>query len=372
MSERLKGIAYVELYVADGPAIVDHYVNGLLFEEIGIAYGWQQRSVLLASGTAQVLITSPQGAGGPVADYLARHGDGVADIAVYVSELATVLTRAHRAGLRVLQEPTYPTMTDDVRIARIDGAGSVQHTLIAASPGLPPEWPPGFVWEPPAAPRPSIAPALESLRPRGFDHFAWCLPTGSLESVVSQYRETFGMTIAGSDQITAGATVANSHVLRGDSGLTHVMVETDRILQPHPGGHIEEFIERHAAAGVQHIALATDDLLTAVPQHADGGVQFLPTPGTYYEMLPRHLRQHPAVNDQLADLHTHGILLDQDGDGLIYQIFTTSPHTRDTLFYELIQRRGGATGFGHRNAQALFEAREAHATLGSAPQPDPG
>ncbi|TDD93332.1 VOC family protein [Actinomadura rubrisoli] len=359
MSEPYKGIAYLELYVDDGPAVVKYYVRGLLFERVAVAYDRMQRSVLLRSHDAQVVITTPARAGGPVADYLARHGDGVADIALYQQDLGATLARANLTGMRVLPGPAPATTLQDVQLARIAGAGSVHHTLIQPTGTSFDGMPPGFCWDTDTV---YEAAPDRAARPRGIDHLTWCLPAGELEAVVSQYRRTFEMEIIGSNQIVAGATAANSHVLRDSAGVTHVMLETDRFLQPHGGGQIEAFIARHGRGGIQHVAWSTNDLLAAIRRFTVGGVRFLDPPGAYYDALPERLAAHPVIGDQLSNLHESGVLVDHDHSGLLYQIFTRSPHRGDALFYELIQRGPGTTGFGSATFRALLEAQEAAAS----------
>ncbi|MUN41507.1 VOC family protein [Actinomadura litoris] len=214
MSQHLKGIAYIEIYVAEGPSAVDHFVDGLKFQQIATAHGWRRHSVLVRSRDVQVVLTPPTHASGAVADYLAVHGDGVADVALYADDLPALLARARRSGLRIHLTTTYAAMTKDVRIARITGAGSVQHTLVPPAPDLLDDQPPGFLWDthPAASDEPALPP--EPSRPHSVDHLAWCLPTGTLEGVVAQYRETFGMRIIANDRFAFGGSVINSHVLQ--------------------------------------------------------------------------------------------------------------------------------------------------------------
>ncbi|MEU8309837.1 VOC family protein [Actinomadura sp. NPDC048955] len=364
-------LAYVELNVADSWTVVGYYTRGLQFDQIAVADGPNRRSTLLRSNAAQIVITTPTAAHGEVADYLARHGDGVADIALTVADLDDAVTRAEAAGLEQL-EPIHQA-PDGSWIARVSGVGSVRHTLIRAASDLPRRLPPRARWTyehtdgQTAIPLPASH-HVELARPQAIDHLAWCLPQGELETAVARYRDAFGLKIASSDQIVTGTSVANTYVLTsgGTREVTWVMAERDGTAQPGPGGHIDEFVAAHGAAGVQHIALRTNDILTALREDSRGGVDFLPAPPADYTRLPERVKRLPQMRARMQDLLAAGILVDHDnegGDGLLAQVFTHSPHQRGALFYALIQREG-AVGFSTRIARALFEV---HKSAGHAP-----
>jgi 4-hydroxymandelate synthase len=353
-----KGIAYVELYVADGSAAVQHFTDRFFFDQVAAAAGERRHSVLLRSNDALLVVTTPTTSSGPVADWLARHGDGIADVAVYCDDLPAALRRAERVGLPVTRPLTLPgdvTGSDTVASAQVKGAGSAHHTLLSPPRGgvlLPP----GNAWNTDEQMR-ILDPVTEAARPGGIDHLAWCLPTGTLETVTAQYRELLQMTVVSSEKMIAGDSVADSYVLHAP-GITFVLAETDRDRQPERGGQIDQFVDVHADAGVQHIAFSTDDIVATVRACTAQGVRFLDTPAAYYDLLPAALRSHPDVAPHLSALMAAGVLVDQDDDGLLYQVFTTSPHERGAVFYEFIQR-AGSLGFGQRNVRALFQAREA-------------
>ncbi|MFC4048293.1 VOC family protein [Actinomadura syzygii] len=356
----------MELVVADDRLVVEYFTRGLFFDQIALARSGDRRSTLLRSNAAEVIISAPTDPDGPLADHLARHGDSVADIALYHDDLPALLADSHAAGLSVLAPVGSRTPHGPVT-ARVSGAGSAHHTLISTTSHLLGRLPPGFAWESEQVTFPVPAESrAASVRPQSVDHVAWCLPAEDLEAVTARYRQAFGMDMLSSDQITAGPTVTNSYVLSAP-GLVFVLVAPDRRRQPESSGQIDAFLKAHGSAGVQHVAFATNDLVTAVRMHARGRVEFLPVPDAYYDRLPTSLTDRPQVRARMDDLRAGGVLVDHDDSGgLLYQIFTRSPHEGGVLFYELIQREAPSTGFGRRNVRALFEAREAQARVAGA------
>ncbi|WP_433463990.1 hypothetical protein [Spirillospora sp. CA-128828] len=344
-------MAYLELYVADDDAVVAYFARSLMFDQVAVARHPTQRSTLLRSSTVQVIVTAPTAEDGPVADYLARHGDGVADVALHHTDLHELVRRAQAAGLNVLA-PVRALSVDGTRTARISGAGSVHHTLLdTTSHQL--RLPPGFAWEAEHLTFPApVTSRASMIRPQMVDHLTWYLPAEALEPVTTQYREAFGMRIASNDQTTAGTTVANSYIL-STASMVFVLVAADRARQPQPGGPIDDFLAAHASAGVQRIAFHTGDIVAAARMHLRNGDELIPAPTGYYDHIPALLADCPPVRARMDEMRALGVLVDHDNDGPLFQIVARSPHQRGTLRYELIQRQG-STGFGRRNARALL------------------
>jgi 4-hydroxymandelate synthase len=354
MNSHNSPIAYVELYVTDGSSMVDYFTRAFAFTALAHAEHLDRRSVLLGSGSARLIVTEPRGAGA-VAEWLAVHGDGVCNIALYRADLDRVTERARQARVPVLP-PSLDTVSGTAH-AHVGGFGAVWHTLLQnqADSGLPP----GFDWQPVRTSSQPAPPALKLI-----DHIAICLPAGTLESTVANYQSVFDMQIIHSERTELGDTATDSHVLRDATGLTFVMLEPDAT---RAAGQIDQFLEMNRAAGVQHLAFLTDDIVGAVRGYSARGVGFASTPpATYYQTLAERVADVPELRRNLAELRATGVLLDRDDDGAFYQIFTTSPHERDTLFYELVERRG-SKGFGTNNIVALFEAREADLLARSVP-----
>jgi 4-hydroxymandelate synthase len=362
-------IAYVELYVSDAAPALDYFTSCFAFTPRATAADPGSRSTLLVSGSARLIVTEPRGHDGPVAEYVAAHGDAVRDIALYRDDVRAIVRRAVLAGLSLYTPPAADPATGTLS-AVLGGFGVLRHTVIERpatgrhSTGRPAaggdtELPPGFAWRPlPAVPRGGPWPL------RLIDHIAVCLPVGALEPTVAAYQHAFGMRIVRSERVEVGATAMDSHVLRDADGLTYVMAEPDPTHEP---GQIDQFLRVHGAAGVQHLAFLTDDIVAAVRGYSGRGVGFVaPPPESYYGALAARVADTPELAAKLADLRETGVLLDRDQDGELYQIFTTSPHERDALFYELVERQG-SEGFGTNNIVALFEAREADLIARSAP-----
>lgn len=344
--------AYVEIYATDDKPVVNYFTRSLLFDQIALARDPLRRSTLLRSGSAQVIVTTPVIGSGPVADHLARHGDGVADVAVYDADLDELVMRAQIAGVQVL-EPVRESSADGTKTARIAGAGPVHHTVIETASRLSPRLPPGFAWEEaeqltlpgPATSRVSLA------RPQMIDHLTWCLPAEDLERATAQYRQVFQMRIADSDQLGAGAGAVNGYVLA--AGVTFVLVAPDQPLEQGVVGPVAEFLGLHRSGGVHHVAFTTRDLVAAARMHVHSGAAWMPAPEGFHRSLPTQVSSSPPVRARLEEMRALGVLVDHDGDGLLYQIIGVSPHRRGTLRYELIQREGAA-GFGRRSAGALL------------------
>lgn len=286
-------VGYVELYVADAVRALEYFTGAFAFTARALAERPDRYSVLLASGSARLIVTEPRG-GGAVADWLGTHGDGVRDIALYRPDLDGVIERARRAGLPVVLSPK-PNAANGIRHARVGGVGSLLHTLLdAESHG---DLPSGFDWQPLRSIADNFAnpvpPDLEAI-----DHIAVRLPAGTLDATAAIYQAVFDMRIIHSQLTT--------HVLRDAAGFTFVMSEPDpACLQA------DRFLAAHRGAGVQHVAFLTDDLVAAVSAYRARGVGFAEP----------------------------GAVMGSDHDGERYQTFTSSPHDRDALSYALIERQ---------------------------------
>jgi 4-hydroxymandelate synthase len=184
------------------------------------------------------------------------------------------------------------------------------------------------------------------------DHVAVCVEGKTLPYWAGFYKDGFGLTQYSTEYIEVGEQAMDSVVIRSPSGgITFTVLEPDLTRSP---GQIDAFIARNSGPGVQHLAFRVDDIVSAVYEFRELGVEFLNTPSTYYDMLAERL---PGIQAEIADLRKTNVLADRDEWGYLLQLFTRSPHERNTLFYELVQRRG-ARGFGSANIKALYEAVE--------------
>lgn len=332
-----RDIEYVEFYVKDMAAAVEYFGCSLGFTRIAESTDRGGRSLLLRLGSAQLLITA-----GPVArEFLDAHGDGVVDIALACDDVHATVAAGVAAGVLPLDtgspDPVLP------------GFGGVRHTLLPARPGPGHRLPPGRSWS-------DSAPAARQEGPgdriKALDHVAICLEAGTLDAHADMYADVFGLSRYSSEYTVLGDQAMESIVVRSPSyGITFTLLAQD---PARSHGQIEAFIDRNSGSGVQHLAFEVDDIIPAVREFQGKGIDFLGTPASYYDML---LVRFPEMSTEVSGLRETSVLADRDEWGYLLQLFTRSPYERNTLFYELIQRRG-ARGFGGANIRALYEAVE--------------
>jgi len=334
-------IEFIELYVERGPDAVDHFVSGFGYAETArsVDEAAGRDSVLLCQGESQIVVTS----GRIARAFLAEHGDGVVDIALACDDLSASWERAVGNGAAALRAPA---AGPGGWSAVVSGFGDVRHTLVAREPGSPAGPPADRVW------RLSARPERFERRVVELDHVAVALPGGTLRETVKYYGAAFGLDEYSTEYITVGTQAMDSIVVRsGSAKVTFTLIEPDLSHEP---GQIDRFLEANGGAGVQHLALLTDDIVAAITRCAGHGVDFLTTPTAYYDLLTERLPEFAA---EIARFRDAGVLADRDEFGHLLQLFTRSPYERRTLFYELIQRLG-ARGFGTSNIKALYEAVE--------------
>jgi len=344
------GVDHVEMFVGDARQSAYYLCTAFGFRicgqggpETGIA---GQRSLLLAQRDARVVLTSGLYPQDPASEYVAKHGDGVAVIAFEVTSVRDVFAEAVAKGATAISPPAIHERGDErVITATVSGFGDVVHRLVErGGPGE--EFLPGTIDM--IAPDPEKSDELLGL----IDHAAICVPYGELEPTVKFYEEAFGFTEIFREYIEIGEQGMDSRVVQSPSGgVTFTIIEPDPHRRP---GQIDDFLHWHSGAGVQHVAFATDDILTAVRTFSEHGVAFGQTPSSYYDVLEDRVGPLHVPVDTLRQL---GVLVDHDHWGQMFQIFTQSMHVRRTLFLELIERHGAKT-FGSSNIRALYEAKE--------------
>jgi len=342
-SANVQGLDHVEFYVGDAQRAASSLCASFGFrldEEGGadraLAGG---RSPLLRQGDIRIVLSSGATAGSKASDYVSRHGDGVAIIALAADDVGRACAHAVRHGATPVSEPV--TLTHDgVRtvVATVSGFGDVVHRLVERH-------------EPAGGPMPETAELTGGDMLRTIDHVAVCLPPGHLRPVVRFYEEAFGFAQVFEERIELGEQTMDSVVVQ-DSGRQ----ATFTLLEPGRGcpGQISDFLRRHGGPGVQHLAFGTRDIASAVRDIASRGVSFLSTPDSYYDALEQRLGRPDIPVGRLRSL---GILADRDHGGQMFQIFSRSTHPRQTFFFELIERHGAVT-FGSANIKALYEAVE--------------
>jgi 4-hydroxymandelate synthase len=317
------------------------------------------RMICLGRADIRLLLTEAAREDHPAAVYTRRHGDGVCDIALGTSNAVAAYREALRRGAAAVSPPR---LRDGVVTASIVGFGDVTHTFIQRLPSTDAHALPGLVpsAEPPAGPEASAG-------LRTIDHFAACLQAGQLLPTVAYYEQVLDFRTVFTERIIVGRQAMNSIVVQSLSGTVTLTLLAPDLSQD--SGQIDQFLKDHDGPGLQHIAFAADDLPREVSGLGATGVEFLRTPGTYYDQMPQRL---VPVRHSVERLRELSILVDQDQDGQLFQIFTRSVHPRGTLFFEIIERVGART-FGSGNIRALYSAVEAatHGRAGCVSRPSP-
>ena len=342
---------HVEFYVADASAAARSLCAAYGFQvyghggpETGLA---GQRTVLLGQGDIRLLLTSGLHAVHPASQFVARHGDGVAVIALRTDRAAIAYGEVTEAGPAGLSPPrAWENHAARVVTAEVAGFGDVGYRLVERS-GDETDFQPGAIEMMPESGAGSGRDLL-----RRIDHLAVCVPAGELDATVAFHEQVFGCALTFGEYIELGNQGMHSKVVQSSSGaLTLTIIEPDVSRTP---GQIDDFLAWHEGAGVQHVAYLTTDIVRAVRTLADRGVEFAVTPPGYYDMLGQRLGRTDIAVEALRPL---GILVDRDHWGQMFQIFAKSTHIRRTYFAELIDRHGART-FGTSNIPALYAAKE--------------
>jgi 4-hydroxyphenylpyruvate dioxygenase len=270
-------------------------------------------------------------------------------MALRVADAEAAYEEALRRGARGVLEPTVSEDEGGVIVrASIATYGDVVHSFVQRD-GYEGAFMPGFraIENPPPAPDTGLA---------AIDHIVGNVELGKMDEWVAFYRDVLGFRqlLHFDDQdISTEYSALMSKVMANGSGKIKFPIN-----EPAEGlrkSQVDEYLEYNGAPGVQHIALATGDVMASVDALRAQGLAFLRVPDTYYEELPARIGQ---IKEDIADLARRGILVDRDEEGYLLQIFSQPVQDRPTLFYEVIQRRG-SRGFGKGNFKALFEALEA-------------
>jgi 4-hydroxymandelate synthase len=342
---RLARLDHVVFYVADLDDRLDDLVAKHGFGVIATSDPAQadHKSVALRQAAIVLVLTQGLHDEHPATAYVDAHGDGVADIVLSTPDVRAAFESAVASGARA---SAFPGLAGGIPVASIQAFGDVRHTFVQRPAGAPAGAPPpGLV--PVDAEATAVSAGL-----REVDHIAVCVEPGQLGPTVSFYESALGFREVFEEQVVVGAQAMNSKAIRNAAGdVTFTILEQDTTRAP---GQIDGFIKSHGGAGVQHLALATSDIVQSVRAMSRNGVEFLTTPVSYYELLAGRMN---LVTHTVSELSELNILADADHAGELYQIFTHSTHPRNTYFTEVIERHGAQT-FGSANIRALYEAIE--------------
>ena len=311
-------------------------------------------SYVLRSGAVRFVLNGAVEPDSPVIALHGRHGDGISDIALQVPDVDKCIAHARATGAAILAEPhDVSDESGTVRVAAIAAYGDLRHTLIDRSRYEGP-YLPGYVSRTSACVKPAASPRRVF---QAIDHVVGNVELGRMDEWVDFYNRVMGFTnmaeFIGDDIATDYSALMSKVVASGNHRVKFPLNE------PAAGrkrSQIDEYLEYYSGPGPQHVALATNDILRTVDALSARGVEFLPTPATYYE--DRELRARIGqVRVPIDELQKRGILVDRDEDGYLLQIFTRPIGDRPTVFFEFIERHG-SLGFGKGNFKALFEAIE--------------
>lgn len=349
----IHGTDHLEFYVGNAKQAAYFYRACLGFALVayrGPETGTRDRaSYVLEQGKIRFVLTTPLHASGDIADHVLRHGDGVKSIALWVDDSEQAWREATARGARGVQAPL--SMEDEhgrARLSSIAIYGDTIHTFVERR-NYSGAFLPGFV---------AIGSGDSVARPVGLlhiDHVVGNVGWGQMNTWVRFYEDVMGFRMFkhfDDQDISTEYSALMSKVMA--NGNERIRFPINEPAKGRRKSQIEEYLEFYGGPGVQHIAMATSDIITTVTKLRDQGLEFLTVPTTYYEELTARVGQIDEPIDQLADL---GILVDRDDEGYMLQIFTKPVQDRPTLFYEIIQRKGSRS-FGKGNFKALFEAIE--------------
>ena len=348
----LKGIDHVEFYV--GNARQAAYFYRAAFGMSLVAYagpetGQRDRaSYVVQQGKIRFVLTTPLRSGNPIADHVHRHGDAVHVIALWVDDARQAWHETVPRGAISIAEPY--TLSDEhghAVLSSIRAYGDTIHTFVERGDYNGP-FLPGFraIQDDPIA------------RPVGLlhiDHMVGNVGWHEMDTWVDFYARVMGFSLYqhfDDKDISTEYSALMSKVMANGNG--YVKFPINEPAEGKRRSQIEEYLDFHVGPGVQHIAMATNDILHTVNQLQEQGIEFLRVPHTYYTELQARVGK---IDEPVEELERLGILVDRDDEGYMLQIFTRPVEDRPTLFFEIIQRKGSRS-FGKGNFKALFEAIE--------------
>ncbi len=362
-------INHIHFYVEDARASRDWFVNQMGFQALASGASCHTLTTVVKSGAVYIVLSSPLTSASPVAQFLRLHPPGVADIAFSVSDLEAVMERAVANGAKVLQPVQQQSLAQGSwKWGKIAAWGSLTHTLTEPTgnaPLLPIFSDSDIIIEAfNSTPRQGTTTKEFLLKPTSdselftdIDHVVLNVATGDLEPALKWYEKVLGFQRQQTFTIQTDQSALRSQVLlQPDSGVQFPINEPAS-----PNSQIQEFLDFNRGPGIQHIALQTPRIVKAIARLRQLGLSFLPIPPSYYTQLQnRHHGLHLSATE-LEEIATQQILVDwqdESPQALLLQLFTQPIFNEPTFFFEIIERRQEAQGFGEGNFRALFEAIE--------------
>ncbi|GAA0738195.1 4-hydroxyphenylpyruvate dioxygenase [Gaetbulibacter jejuensis] len=353
----LLGTDYVEFYVGNAKQAAHFYKTAFGFQSYaykGLETGSKDTvSYVLKQDKIRLVLTTPLNSKHPINDHIVKHGDGVKVVALWVEDARSAYEETTSRGAKSYMEPTVETDEfGEVVRAGIYTYGETVHMFVERK-NYKGQFMPGFVkWESDYNPEP--------VGLKYIDHMVGNVGWGEMNTWVKWYEDVMGFVnfLSFDDkQIHTEYSALMSKVMSNGNG--RIKFPINEPAEGKKRSQIEEYLDFYEGPGVQHIAVATDDIITTVSQLRSRGVEFLSIPPEeYYKAVPGRLEEFShELREDIETLKSLGIMIDADEEGYLLQIFTKPVEDRPTLFFEIIQRMG-ARGFGAGNFKALFESIE--------------
>ncbi|RTY88411.1 4-hydroxyphenylpyruvate dioxygenase [Flavobacterium sp. RSP15] len=353
----LLGTDYVEFYVGNAKQSAHYYKTAFGYQSLayaGLETGVRDRtSYVLKQDKIRIVLTTPLTQDSLIHDHLRKHGDGVKVAALWVEDATSAYEETMKRGARSFMEPTVEKDEfGEVIRSGIYTYGETVHIFVERKnyTGV---FLPGYKeWKSEYNPEPT---GLKYI-----DHMVGNVGWNEMNTWVKFYEDVMGFVnfLSFDDkQINTEYSALMSKVMSNGNGRIKFPIN-----EPAKGkkkSQIEEYLDFYGGPGIQHIAIATDDIIKTVSQLKARGIEFLSAPPhTYYEAIPERLGDHmKMMKEDLNEIEKLAIMVDADEEGYLLQIFTKPVQDRPTLFFEIIQRMG-AKGFGAGNFKALFESIE--------------
>ncbi|MFD2551299.1 4-hydroxyphenylpyruvate dioxygenase [Bizionia sediminis] len=358
----LLGTDYVEFYVGNAKQAAHFYKTAFGFQSYaykGLETGSKdQVSYVLVQDKIRLVLTTPLNSKSPINDHIVKHGDGVKVVALWVDDARSAYEETTKRGAKSYMEPTVEKDEHgEVVRAGIYTYGETVHMFVERK-NYNGTFMPGFVaWKSDYNPKPT---GLKFI-----DHMVGNVGWNEMNIWVKWYEDVMGFVnfLSFDDkQIHTEYSALMSKVMSNGNG--RIKFPINEPAEGKKKSQIEEYLDFYEGPGVQHIAVATDDIISTVSDLRSRGVEFLSTPPEeYYKSVPGRLEEFShELREDIETLKALGIMIDADEEGYLLQIFTKPVEDRPTLFFEIIQRMG-AKGFGAGNFKALFESIEREQAL---------
>tara|TARA_R100000306_G_scaffold5273_2_gene7722 strand:- start:39404 stop:40564 length:1161 start_codon:yes stop_codon:yes gene_type:complete len=353
----LLGTDYVEFYVGNAKQAAHFYKSAFGFQSYayrGLETGSKDSvSYVLKQDKIRIVLTTPLSSKNPINDHIVKHGDGVKVVALWVEDARSAFEETTKRGAKPFMEPTVEKDEHgEVVRAGIYTYGETVHMFVERK-NYNGTFMPGFrEWKTEYNPEP--------VGLKYIDHMVGNVGWNEMNTWVKWYEDVMGFVnfLSFDDkQIHTEYSALMSKVMSNGNG--RIKFPINEPAEGKKKSQIEEYLDFYEGPGVQHIAVATDDIITTVSKLRERGVEFLSTPPEeYYAAVPGRLEEFDhKLKEDIERLMKLGIMIDADEEGYLLQIFTKPVEDRPTLFFEIIQRMG-ARGFGAGNFKALFEAIE--------------